>query len=399
MKNRISLVLIVLGYFGLEVIFPKGFPAISLGSISVYLLDLVTLLCLLAIILKLFRTNFRIKKAIIPLLFLGVLLFTSLLRGIQLFGIGVAVNSMRGYLYFYIITLSVVMFYWDSFSLSKLIHMWGLISWLIFGVVIFRWMLLVSGINLNPGWMALGGGFMRVINAAQTLFLVQAVIMALFIPKEEKLIPFQRAMPWVLIPTVVLLQHRTVWVILLIVLVWFALKNKRTFIYVPLIIVASILLFLVIFVVFENTLLGTTFAGSATNMQNFEWRLEGWKQLLLPVRYQSDVDYLIGQPFGTGYSRVIFDSSNSVDVAPHNFFVQTFLNIGAIGSLLLLIIYIKPIASLIRHKNLLFYSPFLLLLVSQLIFFLTYSPNYEQGLLLGSALLISNKVIGNGGNP
>lgn len=223
--------------------------------------------------------------------------------------------------------------------------------------------------------------------------------MALFIPKKQKLIPFQGALPWLLIPTIVLLQHRIVWVILLIVLVWFALKNKRTFIYVPLIIVGSIFLSLVIFVVFENSQIGTSLAGSATNIQNFEWRLEGWKQLLLPVRYQSDVDYLIGQPFGTGYSRVLFDSINSVDVAPHNFFVETFLNIGAIGLLLLLIIYIKPIASLIRHKNLLFYSPFLLLLVSQLKFFLTYSPNYEQGLLLGSALLISNKIIGNRGNP
>lgn len=392
MKKFLILFLLIPIFFLDGHLFTVSPLSIPFGKLNVNLLDVVTLISLLLIILKLVRIHLRVNKVILPLLFLGFLLLVGLLRGIQLFGIEQATNSLRGDLYFFTITLSVVVLGSNEISVSRLIYAWGLLSWLIFGVVLVLWLLLALGFIQNPIWISNGGTMIRVIHASTGLILVQAVILALFIPKENMLIPFQRALPWVLIPTIILLQHRTLWVILLFVLVWYALMNKKAVIFVPLIIVGVILLFYIFLVLPDNSQIGTTLASSASNMQTLMWRLEGWKQLLSKTHYDSFVDYVIGQPFGAGYVRFLYDLSYSVEVSPHNFFVQTFLDIGAIGLLLLAIIYVKTISRLKQQENLLFSRVFIILLISQLLFYLTYAPNYVQGLLLGSAILISRSV-------
>lgn len=386
MKIRFPLTLIILGYFLLEVIFPKGILPISLGNINVYVLDLITLLCIFGIFLKLYSTNFKLNKNVIPLLFLGFLLLTSLLRGVLFIGVETAFNYGRVYLYFFVIALSVFVLDWNEISISKLLFFWGIVSWLVFAIVLFRWMQILMGFTQNVSWVFSEGKIMRVINASQTLFLVQAVIMAFFIPKDEKLIPFQKVLPWVFIPTIILLQHRTIWVILMVVLLFFALKKIKTMaIIIPLLILGLILIFLVFPVDFENNLVGSSLINSVTDMRTFVWRLESWKQLISPNRYQSFVDYVIGQPFGTGYSRISMSDESNL-VSPHNFLIQTILNIGFIGLFLLLFIYFKSIGSLFKHNRRLLFLPFFLLLFSQLLFFLAYAPNFEQGLLLGSAI-------------
>jgi hypothetical protein len=126
------------------------------------------------------------------------------------------------------------------------------------------------GFTQNVSWVFSEGKIMRVINASQTLFLVQAVIMAFFIPKDEKLIPFQKVLPWVFIPTIILLQHRTIWVILMVVLLFFALKKIKTMaIIIPLLILGLILIFLVFPVDFENNLVGSSLINSVTDMRTF----------------------------------------------------------------------------------------------------------------------------------
>ena len=392
MTNRLPVTFIYLFYFLLEVIFLNGIPDISLGSININLLDIITILLFLIILFKLVITKFQIHKMDLPILLFGVLITVSYMRGLQMFGLESATNSLRNTLYFYMTLLSIVVLGWSAISLPKFIYAWGFISWLIFGIVLLRWAMVGTGLLQNSNWIASGGGMVRVINAAQTLFLLQTVIFALSIPKGIKLMPFQRALPWALIPTIVVLQHRTVWVILLFILIWFAIKTKKVLIYLPLLTLGFVFIFMLIMSSLGNNFVFESITGSAQNLQTFNWRLESWSQLLSPTRYRSFTDYVIGQPYGTGYVRYLYGSMYSTETSPHNFYIQTFLDVGAIGLILLLYFYLKSLIRLKRNQGILVCKPFFLLIVSQLLFFLAYPPNYEQGLLLGSALLLNKSL-------
>lgn len=392
MKRRFPLTFLFLSYFLLEVILLNGIPGFSFGSVSLYVLDIISILLVFITIFIILIAKLRINKMDLPIYLFGVLIVVSFLRGLQLYGIETAANSLRNYLYFYAPLLAIVVIGWNAISLPKLIHAWGLISWLIFGIVLIRWTMVAIGSVQNPDWVAPGGGMVRVINAAQTFFLLQTVIFVFSIPKGIKLMPFQRALPWVLIPTIVVLQHRTIWVILLFILIWFAIKTKKVLVYLPLLIIGFVIIFALILNLFENNRFLESIMGSAQDLQNFRWRMESWRQLLSTTRNQSFIDYVFGQPFGAGFFRYMFDSSYSSDTAPHNYFVETFLSIGIIGLFLFILIYLRSLTLLKRYQRYLATRPFFLLLISQLLFFLTYSPNYEQGLLLGSALLLNKSL-------
>jgi O-antigen ligase len=77
-------------------------------------------------------------------------------------------------------------------------------------------------------------------------------------------------------------------------------------------------------------------------------------------------------------------------VSPHNFYLQTFLNIGGAGLLVLLMIYIGTLRSLMKQKQSTQYVAYTLIIISQLLYFMTWNSSYEQGILLGSAIMLAN---------
>jgi hypothetical protein len=69
--------------------------------------------------------------------------------------------------------------------------------------------------------------------------------------------------------------------------------------------------------------------------------------------------------------------------------VQTFLNIGGLGLFILLMIYFGTLKSLLINRQNRQKLTFALILISQLLFFMTYAPSYEQGIMLGFAILLA----------
>lgn len=72
---------------------------------------------------------------------------------------------------------------------------------------------------------------------------------------------------------------------------------------------------------------GSVLASSAQNDSTFLWRLDGWEQLLSGPSHPMDI--LLGKPFGTGFERMI--NGAPVTVAPHSQYVETYLRFGVVG--------------------------------------------------------------------
>ena len=112
------------------------------------------------------------------------------------------------------------------------------------------------------------------------------------------------------------------------------------------------------------------------------------------------VAYVIGSPYGSGFTRLESESTGrEIAYAPHNYFVQTLLRSGLAGLFALVSTYVLALRWLRRDGGLehpdVPASALVALLASQLLYFIPYSPHYEQGIILGMALsLVRDRVIG-----
>lgn len=375
--------------FSLNTLLSTGLPSLQLGAFSISPLDGLAALTAISSLAALFLRKIKINRINQFFFVFGALLVFSLLRGMTLFGVELAVRYFRPYLYFYVAALSVIPLQLKPNFLKYLLSWWGWVAWFFVGLVFVRWFMVGFGIYQSPNWVAPGGMMTRVILAPPTFFLLQAVIFSWTIIIPPQALPLQKFIPYIMVPAIIILQHRTVWVVLVFILLSiFMLGRDRR----PVFLILSMSIGLVVagaMLVLWGSPLLDSLTGSAQNLRTFDWRVAGWLALLSPDRFQNIFDYVIGQPFGTGYTRYLFGSTNAIEVSPHNFYVQTFLCIGGAGLLILLMIYFDILKSLLKERRDYGRFSFALVLISQLLFFLTYSPSYEQGLLLGFATIVA----------
>jgi hypothetical protein len=129
----------------------------------------------------------------------------------------------------------------------------------------------------------------------------------------------------------------------------------------------------------------------------FVWRLEGWVALLSP---DSDVhlfDLMAGRPMGSGYARRLGDSVLNTEeieagVIPHNYFVSVFLRGGIAGLAAFVLLYAALLKNLFRSlrqdPDNAYAASFLVILLVQLAYYIPYSADFIQGLLLGGAITL-----------
>lgn len=383
-------IMLILALFGIDNLLPTGLPLTQIGRFSINPLDILSVLMVVTAFIRLFLSKSKPgRNFIFPMLILGGLLVVSLVRGIRQFGLETAINNFRNYLFFFSSALITITLRYEEKSLLKFIYWWGIIAWALFSLALWRWAMVALGLFQNPDWIAPGGMMTRVLSATQAFFLLQTVVLSWVFRQQKGILPLQRLMPYAIIPAIILLQQRTVWVIFLFLLLCiFLLVRKMRPAFLFTLLAVGLLGTIFILVLWENPLLDSL-ANSATNLENFKWRIAGWIELLSPDRFQNGFDYVIGQPFGTGYERYLFGSSYAVFYTPHNFYVQTFLNIGGFGLFTLLLIYFGTLKSLLIYRQDRLKLAFVLILISQMLFFMTYAPSYEQGIMLGFAILLS----------
>ena len=385
-------IMLILALFGIDNLLPTGLPIAQLGRFNINPLDVFSVLMVETAVIRLLLLKSKPgRNYIFPILMLGGLLGVSLVRGIYLFGLESAINNFRDYLFFFSSIFITITLRYKEKSLLQFIYWWGIITWALFCLALWRWGMVALGLAQNPDWIAPGGMMTRVLSATQAFYLLQTLVLSWVFRQQKGVLPLQRLMPYAIIPAIILLQQRTVWVIFLFLLLCiFLLVRKMRPVFLFSLLAVALLGTIFILVLWENPLLDSL-AGSAMNLENFKWRVAGWIELLSPDRFQNGLDYAIGQPFGTGYKRYLFGSKYAIFYTPHNFYVETFLNIGGFGLFILLLIYFRALKSLLINRQDRLKLAFVLILISQMLFFMTYGPSYEQGIMLGFAILLSGR--------
>ena len=170
------------------------------------------------------------------------------------------------------------------------------------------------------------------------MFLCVAFFFSLLLKASDKGSAWERKLCYLLGPVLLLLQHRTVWVVTLLGLLW--LFRGQTRLLRRFVIAGAALTVLggiLLATAFRDDFVMESLQDSATNPDTFIWRVGGWYQLIF-LRNANLFHFLLGDPFGTGFSRVI--GGFRVDVNPHNFYVGIYLRFGLLG--LLVLIWLFP---------------------------------------------------------
>ena len=314
----------------------------------------------------------------------------SIYRGIDPFGLPAAVNESRSLLRFI-----AVVYYFSTVEqrrelLNRIGWMWLAMSGVMALIVVARWAGNAAG--LYEGFFA-GYELRRVVHADAALILAQGAIIALPLFLERKTGLVRYVAP-ALLAFVVLLQHRTVWVITIAGIVYLLFRERavaRRLLTVMA--VAAALLAALAFTVFDQqeAVLSDQLARSAQSTDTFEWRVAGWQMLLSDSGPQGLQELVLGRPYGTGWKRS-FVPGWPIDVSPHNFYVETFLRVGLVGLAIILAIYgIALRATHVASRSSPLFgglmSPVTLHVVVavQLLYLITYTPNMAQAVLVGLA--------------
>lgn len=314
---------------------------------------------------------------------LVLLLGIHVARGVDVYGIQVALNDARLSLYFtatlaYVITVPGG---WDN-------RVWKVLAGagvLLAAIAVPYW--LAGGLGSATSEMVRNGEIVtsRPVQAAGALLILQAAIIASAIGW-----PTKKAAVYVLFAAAIatlLLQHRTVWaaglVVAIIGLVWWWLRqnrgNERT-----VFAVTGVVLLLIPVAVWGFTQTGQLVesASEATRSEStLSWRMSLWDERI--SANDSVVNLASGEPAGANHFQLI--NGRATDVSAHNGFVETYLRFGLPGLLvvtwlgLLIWLHRQEIAS----RTELTAQAVGLLLVTQIVFSVAYSLDLIQGVILG----------------
>lgn len=389
---EIAILAILISFF-VGAILGNNIPIASYGSTSFYLLDILTGALLIAAGARLLYARQWPRWISVPTVALIGLLAVSLLRGVLSFGIERSVNLARLYLYFVSTLLFGASLRFTRQLVRRLLYWWGIVAWLLVGLLVVRLALVSIGAFSSPDWTAPSGAPVRVLNAAQAFVLLQTLLFAWYSSSERLHLPLGRILPYVLVPAIVVLQHRTVWVVLIGILLLVIVRDRRMRRRWSAGLIAITILAIFGGIGFVGTSAVNSLMRSAQDLRTFDWRLASWSAAMSPDRFQSPWDYLVGQPFGTGYERYLAGRDSPTSVSPHDFYVQTFLNLGIAGLAGLFVLYAGLLGLLGTGRGDGVATTLSLLLTSQLIFSITYALSYEQGLLLGLAIAFCRSAV------
>jgi hypothetical protein len=356
--------------------------SMTFGGFRITALDALCGFLLLLGFLRMVTGERKTGLDLLLLVFSGLLVL-HIARGIIAFGLQPAINSSRPWLYLVscLIYAATVPRPWD-------VQAWRVI--IVAGLVLATIGLLYvadEGFHSTTRRILVNGELTdsRPVVAAGALLILQAIILMMVLQWPGN----SRTFIWVGLACValILLQHRTVWVCALAVVVVGFVTWSRQRVQQAQSVVMSVtgLALLVVpaavWALAQSATLRVS-AGETTHKQStFQWRLDSWKELI--ASHHSVTEVLIGEPAGLSWSRFIF--GETTDVAAHSSFVEAFLRFGAIGTagLIILLVGLYRKRTAVAPQVGLTANAVTLLLLSQGLFAFTYTLAAVQGVILG----------------
>jgi len=388
---------LVLGLLLFDVFFAHVTTSFMLGPVRVGTSDLLFVVMMTAAVARLLRIQ-RFTTPQRLLIAFGLLVAWAIMRGADPFGVPAAINEARSFLRFMGVALYFSTVEPRRELLDRIGQLWLVAAVAVSALAVMRWGAAAAGVT--QGMLASTTGNVRVLGASDTLVIAIGALLAfpMLADRQRKL---TRWLGPAMLVVVVLLQHRSVWVVAAVGTVYLLYRQRALAKHALTALVAAVaVLAVLVSTVFydEDAAATEQLAQSAQSTGTWEWRVAGWTALLRDSGPESAEEFLTGRPFGTGWERRLVPLGHTVEVSPHNYYISVFLRVGVLGLALFLGLYSfalrgTHLAARQGHlkDSLLVPVTIHVAVAVQLVFFIPYSAHPEHGLLLGLALAIASQ--------
>ena len=393
---------LLLGAALLNAVLVGRVPAVTLpGGVRIQVHDVAFALVLAAGILRVLRTP-RFSSFQRWVLVLGVMLALSLVRGAMAFGVQHSVAEFRLFLPYLSGVLYFATFPPSAWLNDRIGRLWLATSVPMVVLVVLRWLDIFAGIHLGVPREQFGAdAAIKVLDGPFTFFLACAALLT--VPSWQ--LHDQRArrltrLGALLLVVVVLLNRRTVWLTMIIGIAVLMVRGRRLRRRAVAMVIGAVLLTVAAYIALggSNAEEGPV-ARPALGTGTLDWRIQGWTELLQGLS-KGPVEWLVGEPLGSGFARQVEGSEDAGE--PHNFYVTTVLRTGVVGLVAMIALTGGLLRALWRTppgtgRGLLAPGVFPALLAMQVVWFLTWIPGMEQGIVTGLAIGLA--AMREGGRP
>jgi len=391
--------LLVFGIFMVETL-TMGSGALSLG-INLFYPDIALGMIALVVVLRLIFAA-DCPKSNRAWLWFSSAVCLSLATGLVSFGSSAGVQA-RPYFYFMVAGLYAMSFVMNEQRLKLVFNALTATAFLLVLLTIYRWVVYYTPIPslLPPGGTYNIDGPIRVVYSNHALVIAQVLIGGLFFTAASYGFNMARLCAPVLLGSVLVLQHRSIWLAGMVgILVRFLLgKSKSGSASSQLLLIAAIVVVTAFPLAFNSKLSGVTeqLGASATRAlsgkDTTSERLNSWQEIIKNWYGAGVRSILIGQSFGADNTRYVKDSrglTRKITYTAHNFYVQTLFNTGLLGLMSFLIAARYVMVGLYRicrdGRGGVEAEVMLVLIAMQLAYFVPYGSDYLQSFIFGVAL-------------
>ncbi len=331
---------------------------------------------------------------------IGAIQLGLLVWGYRMFGSRAGVD-FRVHFYLWVSVCYFCSVAWSEAMVTRILNGWVICALALCLLTFYRWI----GSALDPVYaqeiMGLDttGVQFRVVSASAALAIAIGFLILLFRMLNGTLTLRQRILLPVFLLTVIILQHRSVWVSLLVgivCLLWIGQKQQGR--WRSALGIGMLMLPLALFFAMpgsDNSVVTSikTAAGNAVSTKEGTMvaRMGNWQELLVNwATARNPVTYLVGMPYGGGYNPMASeDGEDMLDMVPHNHFVHILYRGGllALGATVMLFYQLTAAAiTLSRRKTRAAASCFFAIFAAFLAFFIPYWATYGSGILIGIAI-------------
>ena len=377
----------------IQAVFISNVPSVvAPGGTRIEVTDAVATLLVAAALARLLRVK-RFTPYQRWLLLLGALLLVSLVRGVAAFGVQTSVNDFRNYMFFVGGAVYVATFSASPKVFDRIGKIWLVMSVPMLVLIALRWLAVFGVADVGVPMEQFGNdAAVKVVDGPYAFFLGLAAVLT--IPawqNRDHRSRWVRGLSVIVLIFVIMLNRRTVWVAMIAGLAALMLRNRQLGRRAIWLVIAVAIVAVGLFVALSGEGGGEEpVASSASSTGTLAWRIEGWSELVTSWS-KNPANWFVGEPFGSSFARKVEGSKTTAH--PHDFYIETMLRAGIAGLLALIAVTAGPLRRLWRMPA---RDPGLLLgpdvvpalLTMQLIWFITWQPGVEQGLVIGLALAL-----------
>jgi hypothetical protein len=268
---------------------------------------------------------------VLSVLFVCLLAF-SLLRGMAGLGVATSLNEARTWIYIVVTTLWMIRVGPWRAGKSPNLDLWVIGLSVMIGLVA---LMHIGQYGLGSASSSSVSSNGERISAGRPIVSGQALVVAVGSLCALARFHLTRQLRWLILAAafagiVLLAQHRSVWLALMVAILIFVSLVRRGRIGWILSGVAAVLSVFVFFQSVSLGKLGVSLSESATDTTTYEGRVYDWAHSISSLWEAGTFEVLVGMPLGSGWDRLREDGL-LISYIPHSWYVGALLRVGIIG--------------------------------------------------------------------